>query len=237
MVVAQGSGDDAGSLVSCFLPAGHGGATVAGLDVGPRLPLLAMAGTHTRPVGLVDVLVPDADVAAVEGRAAWLLADAIRSSDANPALFGVARGAISELDFLARQRDDPGMARLVDALVAECRSVRAASYALADDDSVGDRLVARRRLRAAACDLASRAATAVVVARAGAAMRRGCSAERRAREALFLQVQAQTAATRAASIELLSDRAEMARLGLPTLTATTSDVETPDAFWARSTHE
>ena len=47
------------------------------------------------------------------------------------------------------------------------------------------------------------AATAVVTARAGAAMYSGCSAERRVREAMFLQVQAQTARTREASLALL----------------------------------
>jgi hypothetical protein len=47
----------------------------------------------------------------------------------------------------------------------------------------------------------------VVIARSGAAMRRGCSAERRLRESMFLQVQAQTAATRRASLALLRTRA------------------------------
>ncbi len=86
----------------------------------------------------------------------------------------------------------------------ECRTVRAAAYAAAD---AGAPTADRLGLRAASLDLAVRAATSVVIARSGAAMRRGCSAERRLREAMFLQVQAQTAATRQASLALMRTRA------------------------------
>jgi len=47
------------------------------------------------------------------------------------------------------------------------------------------------------------ATTAVITAQAGASMRTGCNAERRLREAMFLQVQAQTAVTRSASLSLV----------------------------------
>ena len=204
MVMAQGAGDDAGSLVCCYLPGGRSAETTPGLDVGPPLRLLAMSGTHTRPVTLTAVHVPTRLVGAVLDRDSWLAADAIKTADANPSAFGVTRGAIAELDALAEQRGDPAVADLAAALISECRTVRALAYAAADDPSTP--VTARLDLRARSLDLVSRATTAVVVARAGAAMRLGQPAERRLREAMFLMVQAQTAATRTASLDLLRAR-------------------------------
>ena len=162
-----------------------------------------MSGTHTRPVRLDGVRVADDRVGAVLDRAAWLAADAVRTADASPSAFGVARGAIAELHHLAESRGDDTMRALVTSLVHECRTVRAAVYSAADAGApVPDRLA----LRASSLDLVARAAMSVVIARSGAAMRRGCSAERRLRESMFLQVQAQTAATRQASLALLRTR-------------------------------
>lgn len=202
LVMAQGAGVHAGELVCCYLPAGRSHQATSGVVPGPTLELLAMSGTHTRPVRLEGVHVPDAQVGAVLERSAWLAQDAARTAEANPSAFGVARGAIAELHDIAERRADETMAELVDALVRECRDLRTSAYALGDA-SVPERLT----IRAASLDLAARAAMTVVTARAGAAMLRGCSAERRLREAMFLQVQAQTAATRRASLELMRARA------------------------------
>ena len=201
MVMAQGSGEDSETLVCSFLPAGRG-PTTAGLTPGEPLDLLAMGGTHTRPLTLDSVVVPDDHVVLVD-RAAWLESDARKTSDVNPATFGIARGAIDELDELATQRGDERLRALADTLAHQVRDVRSRAYTAADEDgSVEDRLA----LRAQALDLCVQAALAVVTARAGAAMQAGRSAERRMREALFLQVQAQTAATRAASLDLILSR-------------------------------
>lgn len=204
MVMAQGSAADADRLVCCYLPAGAAAGATSGVHPGPALELLSMSGTHTRPVRLDAVHVPDDRVGAVLDRATWLAADAVRTAGANPSAFGVARGAIAELHVIAQSRADDTMRTLVTSLVHECRTVRAAAYAAADAGAgIPDRLV----LRAASLDLASRAATSVVIARSGAAMRLGTSAERRLRESMFLQVQAQTAATRQASLALMLTRA------------------------------
>ena len=198
MVMAQGSGADVDSLVCAYLPAGRSGEPTPGMVVGEPLELLAMSGTHTRPVRLDDVFIPDAMIGAIVDRSEYLGVDAVRTGDANPAAFGLARGAIAELEALAEERDDPAMREAAQALIDECRTTRTRAYALADSDGPrDDRLAAR----AASLDLAARAARAVVIARSGAAMRRGSSAERRVREAMFLLVQAQTAATRTASLE------------------------------------
>lgn len=204
MVMAQGAGDDSGALVCCYLPAGRAAEVTSGLTVGEPLHLLAMSGTHTRPVRLDEVVVPDERVGAVLDRAPWLAADAIKTADANPSAFGVTRGAIAELSVLAEQRSDSLMAELADALADECRSVRGAAYAMADDPDAP--MAGRLTHRAASLDLLVRATTAVVVARAGASMRAGQPAERRLREAMFLQVQAQTAPTREASLRLMLGR-------------------------------
>jgi alkylation response protein AidB-like acyl-CoA dehydrogenase len=211
MVMAQGAGADADALVCGILPAGRSGVEVSGLRVGEPLDLLALSATHTRPLVLSDVHVPDDRVAAVLDRSAWLAADAVRTADANPAAFGLARASVAELHHLADQRSDAALGELSAALVEECRTIRAAAYASSDADGpVRERL----HLRAASLDLALRAATAVVLARAGAAMRRGLSAERRVREAMFLQVQAQTRATRNASLALLVERSRSAADGV-----------------------
>lgn len=204
MVMAQGAPPHEDVLVCAYLPAGHGGARTPGLSAAAPLDLLAMSGTHTRPVTLDGVVVPDASIGAVVDRAEWLAADAIRTADANPAAFGVVRGALAELQSIADRREDGLIATTGAALVRECREVRERAYALMED---GGPRPDRLTLRARALDLAVQATTAVVVARAGAAMRRGHSAERRVREAMFLLVQAQTADTRAASLALLGDRA------------------------------
>jgi alkylation response protein AidB-like acyl-CoA dehydrogenase len=204
MVMAQGAALDDGLLVCGFLPAGQSADVTPGVEVGEPLDLLAMSGTHTRPLSLDGVHLPDARVGAVLDREAWLAVDAVRTSDANPASFGVARGAIAELDLLVQERGDAGLADLVAALAEQVRHVRAEAYAAADAEApVRERLA----LRARALDITVQATTAVITARAGAAMRRGESAERRVREAMFLLVQAQTRATRAASLGLLADRA------------------------------
>jgi alkylation response protein AidB-like acyl-CoA dehydrogenase len=204
MVMAQGTGEDADTIISMFLPAGRSASSTAGVEPGLPLGLLAMAGTHTRPVVLTNAFVADEQVVAIQERDAWLASDAVTAANPNPSAFGVARGAIAELDSLAGQRGDARMAELVGLLTEECRSIRRRAYAAIDDPAV--EVTDRLRLRAASLDLALRAATAVVVARAGAAMRSGHEAERRIREALFLQVQAQTAASRAASLDLLISR-------------------------------
>jgi len=204
MVMAQGAPPHDDVLVCAYLPAGRSGVQTPGLAAGAPLDLLAMSGTHTRPVTLDGVVVPDTSIGAVVDRSDWLAADAIRTADANPAAFGVARGALAELQSIADRRADVLIAGTVAALVRECRDVRTRAYALMDE---GGARPERLALRARSLDLAVQATTAVVVARAGAAMRRGQATERRAREAMFLLVQAQTADTRAASLALLADRA------------------------------
>ena len=202
MVMAQGAAPYDDYLVCAYLPAGHSADVTPGLEPGDPLNLLAMSGTHTRPVALPDVFVPDERIGAALNRQDWLAIDAQRTAAPNPAAFGVVRAAIAELATIGEKRREPATQRRATELTAQCRLLREASYAAIDDvDREASRAV-RLELRARSLDLAMLATTSVVIARAGASMMSGCSAERRVREALFLQVQAQTADTRAASLSL-----------------------------------
>ena len=162
-----------------------------------------MSGTHTRPITLRDFVVPHESVAAVEDLHGWLATDSVRTADANPAAFGVTRGALSELHELAKQRGDDVMLEAAEQVAEQCREIRRAAYDLGDraDEANGPE---RLDLRVASLDLVVRATTAVVIARAGAGVRSGTSAERRVREALFLQIQAQTADSRRAGLKRLA---------------------------------
>ena len=203
MIMARCDGDDAAKVISCFLPAGRSGVPIAGLEIGEPLSLLAMGGTHTRPLTLRDLFVPDASVAAVDDLGEWLAGDSLRTMDASPAAFGVTRGALRELNGLAVARGDAGIERVVERLAQQCREIRRAAYSLADRPSESNG-AERLELRAASLDLVVRATTAVVIARAGAGVLSGTSAERRVREAMFLQIQAQTADSRRAGLRRIA---------------------------------
>ena len=200
LVMVRASGDYADKIVCCYLAAGRDPAYLTGMHVEEPLKLLAMSGTHTRPIVFDAVKVPDTNVAALADFDEWSRADAHKTVDVNPACFGVIRGAVQELHEIGDRRQDEQLLELVETLSLRARDLRRRAYAAVDAGGPADERVA---LRAQALHFAVETSTAVVTARAGAAMYSGCSAERRVREAMFLQVQAQTARTRAASLSLL----------------------------------
>ena len=191
------------SYLCFFLTGAEVPSTRPGVQVGEPLRLLAMGGTHTRPVRFVNCFVSDEEVIPIPDADAWRRADEAKTANVNPAIFGIARGAISELDDLATAGKDSLVRALATRLAAECIDIRQRGYAAIDQDLDVD---LRLKIRAEALDLLMRACLAVVTARAGASMMSGCAAERRVREALFMQVQAQTSATRAAMQELALER-------------------------------
>jgi alkylation response protein AidB-like acyl-CoA dehydrogenase len=191
---------DSDQVVQVLLPAGHNSSSPH-LSVGPVLDLIAMRGTHTRPARLDDVFVADEYVVDVVPMDRWRGADDAKTVHASPAAFGVTRSAIAELAQLARERSSDTLHHLTEALSEECRQLRHHAYELLDASDSADR-DEQLRVRARSLDLVMRATTAVVTARAGAAMIAGDSAERRVRTGLFLQVQAQTPASRESSLHL-----------------------------------
>jgi alkylation response protein AidB-like acyl-CoA dehydrogenase len=195
---------ESGDCVLCFfITAGEVPSAIPGVVVGEPLRLLAMGGTHTRPLEFRQAYIRDEQVVAVLDLAEWQAADSLKTANSNPAIFGIARGAISELDDLARSRNDSTMRALTNSLADQCTDIRARAYAAQDSAaSVETRLA----IRAEALDHLMRCCIAVVTARSGSAMIRSNPAERRVREALFMQVQAQTAATREAMLVRALDR-------------------------------
>lgn len=200
VVLVMARDRDSDQIVQVLLPAGHNAAS-SGLSVGPVLDLIAMRGTHTRPARLDDVFVPDDHVVDVVRLDQWRTADDAKTVHASPAAFGVTRSAIAELAQLAHERSSQTLHHLSEALSQECHQLRQRAYELMDASDSTDR-DEHLQVRAHSLDLVMRATTAVVTARAGAAMMAGDSAERRVRTSLFLQVQAQTPATREASLRL-----------------------------------
>jgi alkylation response protein AidB-like acyl-CoA dehydrogenase len=193
-------------VVGLLLPAGASGETLpAGIQLGEPLALLAMGGSHTRPLQLQGAELPDSQVLFVEEFSCWSQADARAVCRVSPVVFGCCRGALADLHQLARRHNDAQALMLADGLARECRRLRREAYGLIDanrEDSPQLRQQ-HRELRALALDLTMRAAQAALIAHAGAAMVAGCPAQRRLREASFLLVQAQTADSRRASLELL----------------------------------
>ena len=164
------------------------------------LALMAMGGTSTVRVHVRDLAVADDEVVLVEPLTTWRVADAAKTVDVNPAVFGVTREAVARLRRLAADRDDPDAAGLAQAVDAELTDLRASAYDLVDSVPAGERVADRLAVRAAAHVLACRATAGLLAAGAGRAIARDAPAQRLAREALFLLVQGQTPPVRAATL-------------------------------------
>jgi alkylation response protein AidB-like acyl-CoA dehydrogenase len=183
-----GTTPDRAQVVSALVPARPG----PGLVAGPAMELLAMGATSTVALDLDGFAVADADVVAVQDREQWAAVDHDKTADVSPAVFGVQREVVGRV----AERHEV----LADVLGAEAEALRCKAYALV---GAGDRVPERLALRAAALELLMRSATALVTVTGGSAMAAGHPAQRHLREAAFLQVQAQTAALRAAMVDRL----------------------------------
>ncbi len=147
-----------------------------------RVRLAALDASATVELGLRDHVVPADRVTSREPRRDWLARDALGLRTNGSLALGVAGRALRLL----------GPGPLDDALLAARAALDAATVAMLP--------VAR----AAATALAVRAATALVASGGGRAVRRDQHAQRLAREAMFLLVQGQTPAIRAAQVAQLT---------------------------------
>jgi alkylation response protein AidB-like acyl-CoA dehydrogenase len=178
---------DTGDIVFAWLPV-----DARGLAASPPLELAAMAATRTVRLRCDDVRVDDAAVVRVVDMPTWVATDDAATANGNPAVFGLTARALSLLADRA-----PTAAHDLRGRLARCRE---RSYELQDVRAPGDALDLRHGLRAEALDLALTATATLISAMGGAAMATDSPAQRLAREALFYRVQAQTAASRAASL-------------------------------------
>jgi len=171
-----------------------------GLSAGEELPLAAMGGTHTRSLTLSGLRLGAGRLVDVVSRQLWLAGDVARTANVTPAVFGLLRAVVGELELTGQRRSSEEALVLARSLDAEGGALRTTAYRLIDETPADEALDERLRLRAAAGELTVRASAALVAAQAGGAMLRSAPAQRWAREALFHQVQAQTADVRAAQL-------------------------------------
>lgn len=176
-----------------------------GAGVSTPLALAAMGATRTVALALDDLRVADADVVEVTGADEWLAADALRTANAPPHVFGLQRECVRRLAEIASARDDGTAAALAHALGQEGVRLHRVAETLLEDVAPDELLEDRLAVRASALELALRSATALVAATGGAAMSLDAAPQRLAREAVFFLVQAQTPPVRQAVLQLWRD--------------------------------
>jgi hypothetical protein len=176
------------------------------LHAGPPLRTAALAAASTVVLTLDDLPVPPDAVVVVQPAAEWAANDALVTVNAPPAAFGLAASALRLLAEHGVRRHERAAVEAARALAARLGAARARAYALLDDVAPQEALDERLVLRAEALRLGVECATALVAAGAGGAMLSTAPAQRKAREALFLLVQAQTAQVRAATLRAFAAR-------------------------------
>ncbi|MGW6518707.1 acyl-CoA dehydrogenase family protein [Streptomyces sp. NPDC054950] len=165
-----------------------------GLRASAPLRLAALGAARTVSLELDGLWLPEEAVALRTPHERWSAADRLRTVNANPAVFGVTEAALTLLD---EDTAAPLRARLTE--------VRTRAYALADGPAPHEHLAERLALRTRASEVMRTATTAAVVTGGGRSMLLTNRAQRLAREALFLMVQAQTRESRADHLRSLTD--------------------------------
>jgi alkylation response protein AidB-like acyl-CoA dehydrogenase len=170
-----------------------------GLRASAPMQIVAVTGALTVRLELDGLYAPDDQIVARMPYGEWKAADqAGSSSDANPAVFGVAAAALRLLA-QAGERDAEA-AGLAAILQRQLDEVRASCYGLIDADPHGCRLDERRAARAEAYAVLTAITTAAVVAGGGRSIASDAPAGRLARTGLFLLVQGQAEPVRAATL-------------------------------------
>ncbi|MFE2145287.1 acyl-CoA dehydrogenase [Streptomyces sp. NPDC059456] len=168
----------------------------AGLtDVRPHR-LWSMAATGTVSARLDAVAVAPDRLVALHPGAGWRRADAARRPNVNPGVFGTIAAACA---CLTGAGNGPEYLELGRRIAAEASTLRTTAYRLMDEVPAHEATTERLAVRAAALELAGRAATACVAAGGGASATAGSLPARLLAEASFHLVQAQTAESRTAT--------------------------------------
>jgi alkylation response protein AidB-like acyl-CoA dehydrogenase len=188
---------DAGDVVSALVPA----RACDQLQPSPPMALAALQSAVTVALRLDGLRVPPSGVVRVQPLQEWAAADRRITVNVNPAVFGLAWSALQLLAGQAARRGEAEGERVARRLAWRLSEIRSEAYHLIDDIDPDELIPRRLQLRAEALHLLIEATTALVVAGAGAAMALSSPAQRKAREALFLLVQAQTAEARRATLD------------------------------------
>jgi len=190
--------EDNSQFVIFYLPIANFTQNFESCLIGEPLKLLAMSGTHSRPITFDHTFIHHDYVFSIIDAKEWLSADATKTVLPNPAALGVARAAIEQLNEVSINRKQEAGKTAAKNLAQEFERVRAQAYAATDNpETPRSQLVG---LRVQILEFALTCAVAVITVSSGGAMVAGNTAERRVREALFLQVQAQTQETRDAAL-------------------------------------
>jgi alkylation response protein AidB-like acyl-CoA dehydrogenase len=171
------------------------------LRASPPMRLAAMGSTLTVRLEVDGLVIPDADVVAVQPFSQWAAADRGPTVNPSPAVFGIARTALRLLDEHGQEASEPAAAQAAARIGEQLARVRADAYRLIDEAGAAEQVERRLELRSCAHQLMVQATTAYVVACAGRAMSASSPAQRLAREAMFMLIQAQTAQARTAALQ------------------------------------
>lgn len=185
-----------GEVVQALLPASER----HGLRITGELALAAMGGTSTVGAVLDGMRVSDAEVSRILPKREWLAADALRTSNAPPAVFGLTRAALNALIASAAQRQWATAATLADEWREQFQRIRSRAYTLVDEVAPDEALEERVALRAEITKLAQDVTGALITVEAGRSMLLSSPGQRWAREAMFALVQAQTQVSREAQV-------------------------------------
>ena len=163
-----------------------------GLAASEPLRLAAMTATRTVRLRFDGLFVPDSHVVARVPVDRWLHTDRRNTVMPNPAAFGLVATAVRRLREVAEQTGLVPAGRAADRFAERLEHLRERTDRLFDDVPPDDQHDVRLATRAQVGTLLVDATTALVVAGGGRSMTLTDPAQRLAREAAFLLVQAQT---------------------------------------------
>ncbi|CCW10605.1 acyl-CoA dehydrogenase family protein (plasmid) [Rhodococcus aetherivorans] len=185
------------TVVTAFVPVGE-------RTRAEPLSLAALGGSRTEQVVLDEVFVPDGNVIGTQDLDAWRNEDFGTAGDARPHHFGLAATVLRELE----QSPNPRAVEVAQIWRERVEQLRSDAYALADEAfAAGNprhRLDERLAVKAAAGEMLSTLARALVVARAGHGIRLDDTAQLYVRSALFVLVQGQSTDVRDVQLGLLA---------------------------------
>ncbi|MEV0208983.1 acyl-CoA dehydrogenase family protein [Streptomyces sp. NPDC050788] len=168
-----------------------------GLRPSPPMRLAALTAARTVTLELDGLWLPDESVVLRTPQKEFALVDRPRNTNASPAVFGVAEAALRVLE-------EAGETRTAHGLRGRLDEVRRQAYELAEHPVPHERIEERLTLKTRAYDLMRAATTAAIVAGSGRALRLDGTAQRLAREGMFLLVQGQTSDVRRAHLAALA---------------------------------
>ncbi|MCX4878562.1 acyl-CoA dehydrogenase family protein [Streptomyces sp. NBC_00847] len=169
-----------------------------GLRPSPPMRLAALSAARTVSLELDGLWLPDESVVLRTPQEKFALVDRPRNTNASPAVFGVADAALALLD-------GAGEAQTAQALRGRLDEVRRQAYALAEHPVPHERVEERLALKTRAYDIMRAATTAAIVVGGGRGMALDGTAQRLAREGMFLLVQGQTPEVRRAHLDALAE--------------------------------